>query len=75
VPDGCAHVAGECESIKKFGGIEKRAASLGKKSTALTVQQTLYRFVRGATEGEKFQESNREFLEEPKLKSRTSRKS
>jgi hypothetical protein len=48
-------------SIAGFGGMEKRAASLGKKSTALVVQQTLYRFVRGATEGEKFQESNREF--------------
>jgi hypothetical protein len=51
----------QSDAIAKHGGMEKRAASLGKKSTALVVQQTLYRFVRGATEGERFQESNREF--------------
>jgi hypothetical protein len=41
--------------IKRAGGMEVRAASLGKKSTAIVVQQVLRRFVRGATEGKAVQ--------------------
>ena len=48
-------------------GVEERAASLGKKSTALVVQQILLRFVRGAMEGASFQESNRAALDNPNL--------
>jgi len=44
--------------IAKFGGMEKKAATLGKNSTALVVQTVLVRTVRGATEGRDFQESN-----------------
>ena len=41
-------LARECTAIVNNGGMEERAASLGKKSTALVVQQVLLRFVRGA---------------------------
>ncbi|MFP4132552.1 MAG: DNA sulfur modification protein DndB [Halothece sp.] len=41
--------------IKRHGGVEERAASLGKKSTALVAQQVFLRFVRGACEGIAFQ--------------------
>jgi DGQHR domain-containing protein len=44
--------------IAEHGGMEARAASLGKKSTALVVQTVLVRTVRGAIEGRDFQESN-----------------
>jgi hypothetical protein len=44
--------------IAKYGGMELRAASRGKKSTALVVQNVLLRAVRGACEGRDFQESN-----------------
>jgi DNA-sulfur modification-associated len=44
--------------IAKYGGMELRAASRGKKSTALVVQSVLLRAVRGACEGRDFQESN-----------------
>jgi len=44
--------------IAEHGGMEARAASLGKKSTALVVQTVLVRTVRGALEGRDFQESN-----------------
>ncbi len=40
--------------IVRSGKMEKKSASLGKKSTAIVVQQNLLRFVRGATEGERF---------------------
>ncbi|MCB9896304.1 MAG: hypothetical protein H6839_17880 [Planctomycetes bacterium] len=40
-------------------GMEKRTTSLGKKSTAIVVQKNLLRFVRGACEGAKVQESNK----------------
>jgi DGQHR domain-containing protein len=49
--------------IALHGGMEFKAASLGKKSTALVVQTVLVRAVRGATEGRDFQESN---LAQPK---------
>jgi hypothetical protein len=38
--------------------MEYKAASLGKKSSALVVQQVLFRTVRGACEGRDFQENN-----------------
>ena len=44
--------------IAEHGGMEMKAASLGKKSTALVVQTVLVRAVRGAAEGRDFQESN-----------------
>jgi DGQHR domain-containing protein len=44
--------------VSKHGGIERKAASLGKKSTAIVVQTVLLRAVRGATEGRDFQEKN-----------------
>lgn len=44
--------------IKDNGGMESKAASRGKKSTALVVQGVLLRTVRGACEGRDFQESN-----------------
>jgi hypothetical protein len=55
------------QAIVKNGGMEERAASLGKKSTAVVVQQVLLRFVRGATEGSAFQESNKMELPHPNL--------
>ncbi len=44
--------------IAEHGGMEIKAASLGKKSTALVVQTVIVRTVRGATEGRDFQENN-----------------
>jgi DGQHR domain-containing protein len=44
--------------IALHGGMEYKAASLGKKSSALVVQQVLFRTVRGACEGRDFQENN-----------------
>lgn len=44
--------------IADFGGMEPKAASLGKNSTALVVQTVLVRTVRGAAEGRDFQENN-----------------
>ncbi len=44
--------------ISENGGMEVKAASRGKKSTALVVQGVLLRTVRGACEGRDFQESN-----------------
>ncbi|RDD60123.1 DNA sulfur modification protein DndB [Ferruginivarius sediminum] len=43
---------GEANVIERHGGMEKKRASLGSKSTAIVVQQNLLRFVRAATEGE-----------------------
>jgi hypothetical protein len=51
--------------------MERRAASLGKKSTALVVQSVLVRAVRGATEGRDFQESNLASAQNPNLKDAT----
>jgi hypothetical protein len=50
------HLA-ESPLIKRLGGMEYKSASLGKKSTAIVVQQNLLRFVRGGTEGDRFLES------------------
>ena len=54
-------------AIKANGGMEERAASLGKKSTAIVVQQVLLKFVRGAAEGASFQESNKSAVDHPNL--------
>jgi DGQHR domain-containing protein len=53
--------------IKTHGGMERKAASLGKKSTALVVQTVLLRTVRGACEGRDFQEKNIATLPNPNL--------
>jgi len=53
-----ANQLGESATVKRYGGMERRAASLGAKSTAIVVQRVLLRFVRGAAEGRRFQESN-----------------
>jgi len=60
---------GRSETLKRNGGMEERAASLGTKSTAIVVQRVLLRFVRGATEGRKFQESNLSRTDTPNLSS------
>jgi hypothetical protein len=51
---GLANELGSSDLINRLGGMERRAASLGKKSTAIIVQQNLVKFVRAATEGEAF---------------------
>jgi hypothetical protein len=43
--------------LKSMGGIERGRASLGSKSVALVTQQNLLRFVRGASEGDRFTEA------------------
>jgi hypothetical protein len=57
----------ESAAIHENGGMEERAASLGKKSSAIVVQQVLLRFVRGAAEGSAFQESNKATTDHPNL--------
>jgi hypothetical protein len=58
--------------IKSLGGMEVKSASLGKKSTAVVVQQNLLRFVRGATEGERFLEgTSKSELANPNLTEET----
>src|SRR5215471_19623914 len=42
-------------TLKRYGGMDSRAASLHKNSKAVVVQQVLLRFVRGACEGYHFQ--------------------
>ena len=46
--------------IKMHGGVESRAMSLGKKSTALVAKPVLLRFVKGACEGPAFQHTLRD---------------
>jgi DGQHR domain-containing protein len=53
--------------IKAHGGMERKAASLGKKSTAIVVQTVLLRTVRGACEGRDFQEKNIATVQNPNL--------
>jgi DGQHR domain-containing protein len=53
--------------ISENGGMELKAKSLGKKSTAIVVQSVLLRTVRGATEGREFQENNLSTPSEPNL--------
>lgn len=57
----------EAPVIVDNGGVAERSASLGKKSTELVVQTVLVRFVRGASEGRRFQESNLSTASNPKL--------
>lgn len=54
---GLANRLGRASVIVENGGMEKKAASLGKKSTALAVQMNILRFVRAATEGPSFLEA------------------
>jgi hypothetical protein len=58
---------GRSETFVQYGGMEERAASLGNKSTAIVVQRVLLRFVRGACEGRRFQESNLGRTDNPNL--------
>jgi hypothetical protein len=55
------------EVLIKYGGVELRAASLGSKSTAFVVQRVLLRFVRGACEGRRYQESDAARSNNPNL--------
>jgi len=48
---------GRTAVIASHGGMEKSAASLGAKSTALVVLQNLVRFTRAAAEGDRFAEA------------------
>ncbi len=48
---GLTNTLGECPAIKKHCGMERRAANLGKKSTAPVAKQVLLRFVKVACEG------------------------
>lgn len=57
--------------IKRAGGMEVRAASLGKKSTAIVVQQVLRRFVRGVTEGKTVQMDDKATPNQPHLTAAT----
>lgn len=69
---GLTNRLGHSDLIKSLGGMEVRSASLGKKSTAIVVQQNLLRFVRGAAEGERFLEgTTRSELPDPNLTQET----
>jgi len=57
--------------ITRAGGMEVRASSLGKKSTAIVVQQVLRRFVRGATEGKVAQMDDKYTPSNPNLDAQT----
>lgn len=59
---------GKADVFAENGGMEKRAASLGKKSTALAVQMNVLRFIRAATEGEGFLEATtRSTVDDPNV--------
>ena len=60
-----ANKVGESELIQRYGGVAQRVKTLGSKSTELVTQQNLVRFVRGATEGPKFQTSSVEMSLSP----------
>lgn len=63
-----ANRIGDSDLVQSYGGMERKAASLGSKSSAIVVQQTLLRFVRAATEGERFADgSNNQDLGSPNL--------
>ncbi len=57
--------------IKNAGGMEIRASSLGKKSTAIVVQQVFRRFVRGACEGKAVQMDDKNNPPNPRLTAST----
>jgi hypothetical protein len=65
------NAVGELPVIKRAGGMEVRASSLGKKSTAIVVQQVLRRFVRGATEGKSVQMDDKSTPNQPHLTAQT----
>jgi len=56
----------------KNGGVEPRRATLGKKSTAFTTQQTLVRTVRGAMGDARFKRATRREQTRPTSRGRTS---
>ncbi len=62
---------GRSDTLQLYGGMEERSASLGTKSTAVVVQRVLLRFVRGACEGRRFQESNLSRTDTPNLTNQT----
>jgi hypothetical protein len=67
-----ANKIGLSDLIVRLGGMERRAASLGQKSTRIVVQQNLVRFVRAAAEGESFIEAKgTSELENPRLNEET----
>jgi len=67
-----ANKIGASALIQRLGGMERRAASLGQKSTAMVVQQNLVRFARAAAEGESFIEAKgTSELENPRLQEET----
>ena len=55
------------KAISENGGMEERAASLGKKSTAAVVQAVLLRFVRGALEGEAYADNVKAPVADPRV--------
>jgi hypothetical protein len=62
---------GNLPVIKRAGGMEIRASSLGKKSSAIVVQQVLRRFVRGTTEGKAVQMDDKATPSQPYLSAQT----
>jgi hypothetical protein len=69
---GLTNYLGKSPLIEPLGGMEYKSASLGKKSTAIVVQQNLLRFVRGGAEGERFLEATTKTeLSEPNLTEET----
>lgn len=63
---------GKIDVVAKNGGVEKRKATLGKNSTALTTQQLFARFVRGACEGPRAQETDKQTVfDNPNLRGET----
>lgn len=62
---------GASQVIEDVGGMEIRASSLGKKSTAIVVQQVLRRFVRGACEGKAVQMDDKNSPANPNLTAET----
>lgn len=65
---GLTNRLGRSSVIQSLGGMEFKSSSLGKKSTAIVVQQNLLRFVRGGAEGERFLEgTNKSELPDPNL--------
>lgn len=65
---GLTNRLGKSPTIQSLGGMEFKSSSLGKKSTAIVVQQNLLRFVRGGAEGERFLEgTTKSELADPKL--------
>jgi len=65
---GLTNRLGKSPLIRGLGGMEFKSSSLGKKSTAIVVQQNLLRFVRGGAEGERFIEgTTKSELDDPNL--------